>query len=102
LLGIPVVSHLHGFVSLPMERSRRRNLRHVQAFVSISRAVTESAVKAGIDRARIHEIANFVGRPPQSVPPVLPDEPAIGMFGRVTHWKGQKEFLRAALQVLQR
>jgi glycosyltransferase involved in cell wall biosynthesis len=102
LLGIAIVSHLHGFVPLPMERSRRRCFQHVKAFVSISRAVTESAVKAGIDRARIHEIPNFVERMPQPSPPAMPAELAVGIFGRVTHWKGQKEFLRAAMQVLPR
>ncbi|MGH8202863.1 MAG: glycosyltransferase [Steroidobacteraceae bacterium] len=100
ILGIPIVSHLHGFLYLPMERSRRRTLRHVDAFVSISRAVTESAVQAGVDRARIHEIPNFVERVPEASPPRMPTQLAIGIFGRVTHWKGQKEFLRAAMQVL--
>ncbi|HEV2268344.1 MAG TPA: glycosyltransferase [Steroidobacteraceae bacterium] len=100
LLGIPIVNHFHGFLYLPMERSRRRNFRHVEAFVSISRAVTESAVEAGVDRARIHEIPNFVERVPEPSPPPMPTELAIGIFGRVTHWKGQKEFLRAAMQVL--
>lgn len=102
LLGIAIVSHLHGFLYFPMEGSRRRTLRHVQAFVSISRAVTESAVKAGVDRARIHQIPNFVERVPNASPPPMPTEPAIGIFGRVAQWKGQKEFLRAALQVLPR
>ena len=100
LLRIAIVSHLHGFVYLPMERSRKRNFRHVKAFVSISRAVTESAVKAGVDQARIHEIPNFVECVPRTSPPPMPTDLAIGIFGRVTHWKGQKEFLRAAMQVL--
>lgn len=100
LLGIPVVNHFHGFLYPPMERSRRRNFRHVKAFVSISRAVTESAVLAGVDRRRIHEIPNFVERVPEPSPPPMPAELAIGIFGRVTQWKGQKEFLRAAMRVL--
>src|SRR5215469_2070105 len=100
LLGIPRVSHLHGFIYPPIDRSRKWTLRHVEAFVSISRAVTESAVKAGVDRARIHEIPNFVERAPDASPPPMPTELAIGIFGRVTHWKGQKEFLRAAMHVL--
>jgi len=102
LLSIAIVSHLHGFLYVPMERSRRRTLRHVNAFVSISRAVTESAVKAGVDPTRIHEIANFVERVPEVSPPPMPTELAIGIFGRVTHWKGQKEFLRAGMQILPR
>lgn len=100
LLGIAIVSHLHGFVHLPMERSRRKSFRHVKAFISISRAVTESAVKAGVDQARIHEIPNFVERVPKASPPPMPENPAIGIFGRVTQWKGQKQFLGAAMQVL--
>lgn len=100
LLGITIVNHLHGFLYLPMEGSRTRNFRHVKAFVSISRAVTESAVGAGVDRARIHEIPNFVERVPNASPPPMPTELAIGIFGRVTQWKGQKEFLRAAMLVL--
>src|SRR5579863_1560266 len=59
LLDISIVNHLHGFLYFPMERSRRRVIRHVKAFVSISRAVTESSVRAGVDPARIHEIPNF-------------------------------------------
>jgi len=102
LLGIAVVSHLHGFLYLPMERSRRRSIRHVEAFVSVSRAVTESAVRAGVDRTRIREIPNFVERVPNASPPPMPTDLAIGIFGRVTQWKGQKEFLRAAMHVLPR
>ena len=102
LLGIGIVSHLHGFLYFPMERSRRRSIRHVKAFVSISRAVTESAVRAGVDPARIHEIPNFVERVPQASPPPMPTALAIGIFGRVAAWKGQKEFLHAAMRVLPR
>jgi glycosyltransferase involved in cell wall biosynthesis len=102
LSGTAIVSHLHGFLYLPMERSRRSNFRHVKAFVSISRAVTESAVRAGVDRTRIHEIPNFVERVPAASPPPMPVELAIGIFGRVTHWKGQKEFLSAVMRVLPR
>lgn len=102
LLGIDIVSHLHGFLYVPMERSRRRSIRHVKAFISISRAVTESAVRAGVDPTRIHEIPNFVERVPEASPPPMPTELAIGIFGRVAQWKGQKEFLHAAMQVLPR
>lgn len=102
LLGIPIVYHLHGFVSHPLDGSGRRNFRHVKAFVSISQAVTDAAVRAGIDPARIHTIPNFVEQAPAEDPPPLPSEPAIGIFGRVTQWKGQKEFLRAAIEVLPR
>ena len=100
LLGIPIVYHLHGFVSPQMDRSGRRNFQKVDAFISISRVVTEAAVRAGIDRGRIHEIPNFVEQPPSGPPPPLPAMPVIGIFGRVTNWKGQKEFLRTAIQLL--
>lgn len=100
LLGIPIVYHLHGLVPSAMDGSGRRNFRHVKAFVSISRAVTESALRAGIERTRIHDIPNFVERIPEGSPPPLPTEPAIGIFGRVTQWKGQREFICAALEAL--
>lgn len=100
LLGITIVNHLHGFLAPPMERSRRSSFLHVKAFVSISRAVTESAILTGVDEARIHEIPNFVERVPDAAPPPMPDELAIGIFGRVTHWKGQREFLRSSMRVL--
>jgi glycosyltransferase involved in cell wall biosynthesis len=100
LLGIGVVSHLHGFLNFPMERSRKRSIRHVKAFVSISRAVTQSAVRAGVDPTRIREIPNFVERVPEVSPPPMPIELAIGIFGRVAQWKGHKEFLHAAMLVL--
>jgi glycosyltransferase involved in cell wall biosynthesis len=99
-LGIPVVYHLHGFISPQLDGSGRRSFRRVSSFVSISRGVTESAVRAGIDPARIHEIPNFVERMPDDLPPPLPTVPAIGIFGRIIPWKGQREFLNAALQVL--
>lgn len=102
ILGIPIVYHLHGHVPSAMDGSGRRNFRHVKAFVSISRSVTESALRAGIERARIHDIPNFVERIPDASPQPLPAEPTIGIFGRVTHWKGQKEFLKVALQLLQK
>ncbi len=102
LLGIAILSHLHGFLYPPLERSRRNNMRHIKVFVSISRAVTESAVHAGLDRARIREIPNFVEHVPQATPPSMPADLAVGIFGRVTHWKGQKEFLRAMMRVLPR
>ncbi len=99
-LGIPVIYHLHGFIPPDLDRSGRQSFRHVSAFVSISRAVTESAVRAGIDRARIHEIPNFVERTPEALPAPMPTAPAIGIFGRIIPWKGQREFLSAAMQVL--
>jgi len=99
-LGIPVIFHLHGLISPNLDRSGQRSFRRVRAFVSISRAVTESAVRAGIDRARIHEIPNFVERMPEAVPPPMPTAPAIGIFGRIIPWKGQREFLNAAMHVL--
>ena len=101
LLGIPIIYHLHGFVSPNMDGSGRRNFQRIAAFVSISHAVTQSAVVAGIDRDRIHEIPNFVEQLPDTPPTPLPAKPAIGIFGRVTNWKGHKEFLRAAAQVLE-
>ena len=100
LLGIPIIYHLHGFVPTQMDRSGRRNFREVKSFISISHVVTESAIRAGIDRGRIQEIPNFVEKMLEGPPPPLPAEPAIGIFGRVTSWKGQKEFLQAAIQVL--
>lgn len=100
LLRIPVVYHLHGFVPPQLDRSGRRSFRYVTAFVSISRVVTESAVRAGVEHARIHEIPNFVEQIPEAFPPPIPSAQAIGIFGRIIPWKGQKEFLRAAMHVL--
>lgn len=100
ILRLAIVNHFHGLLHPPMEGSRRRSFRHVDAFVSISRAVTEAAIRTGVDPTRIHEIPNFVEHVPQASPPPMPGQPAIGIFGRVTHWKGQKEFLRAAMRVL--
>lgn len=100
LLGIPIIYQLHGILPSPLDGSGRRNFRHVKAFISISQAVTESAVKAGLDRSTIHHIPNFVERAADRPPPSLPAVPAIGIFGRVNRWKGQKEFLTAAMQVM--
>ncbi len=100
VLGIPIVYHLHGFIASPMDGSGKRNFRHVSAFVSISRAVTESAIRAGIDRDQIHEITNFLERRPDGRPPPMPAAPAIGIFGRGTTLQGHLECLRAAMHVL--
>src|SRR5580698_3442422 len=101
-LGIPVVYHLHGLISPDLDRTGRRSFRHVSTFVSISRAVTESAVRAGIERTRIQEIPNFVERISESSPSPMPTAPAIGIFGRIIPWKGQREFLIAAMRLLPR
>ena len=100
LLRIPVVYHLHGLISPNLDRTGRRSFRHVTAFVSISRAVTESAVRAGIERTRIHEIPNFVECMSETPPSPMPTTLAIGIFGRIIPWKGQREFLSAAMHVL--
>ena len=102
MLRIPILYHLHGYLPNPLERSARRNLRHVEAFVSISKGVNDSAVRAGIEAQRIHNIPNFVEWPPAATPPPLPDKPVVGIFGRVIPWKGQKEFLQAAVTLLPR
>ena len=100
LLRIPIIYHLHGHVAGHLERSARRNFLHVKQFVSVSVDVTNSAIRAGIDPQLIRTIPNFVDRPPDSTPPPMPEKPVIGIFGRVTQWKGQKQFLLAMLKVL--
>ena len=72
LLGIPVIYQLHGVLPNPLDGSMRRDFRHVKVFVSITQAVTESAVRVGIDRARIHLIPNFAERVPDGAPPPFP------------------------------
>ncbi len=100
LLRIPIIYQLHGILPNTLDGSGRRNFRHVKAFVSISQAVTDSAVRAGLDPGTIRHIPNFVEQAPEQPPSPLPADPAIGIFGRVNRWKGQKEFLIAAMQVL--
>ena len=100
LLRLPIIYHLHGHVAGRLERSARRNFRHVKQFVSVSVDVTNSAIRAGIDPRRIQTIPNFVDQPPDTTPPPMPGKPIIGIFGRVTQWKGQKQFLQAVLKVL--
>ena len=100
LLAIPVIYQLHGVLPNPLDGSMRRDFRHVKVFVSITQAVTESAVRIGIDHARVRLIPNFAESAPAGPPSPLPADPAIGILGRVNHWKGQKEFLRATMRVL--
>jgi glycosyltransferase involved in cell wall biosynthesis len=100
LAGIPALYHLHGFLPPTLERSMKSSFRHVAAFISISQAVTEAAVLAGVERARIRNVLNFVERVPDPIPPAMPTSLTIGIFGRVIPWKGQKQFLHAALRVL--
>jgi glycosyltransferase involved in cell wall biosynthesis len=102
LLRIPMIYHLHGYLPNPLDGSARRSFRHVKAFVSISRGVSDAAVRAGVDAALIQTIPNFVERPPESTPPALPHTPVVGIFGRVIPWKGQKQFLQAAVTLMPR
>jgi len=106
--GVPCVVHMRGF---PSPKEVRRAAQRVRKIIAISRSIAQ-AVAAG-------------GFPAQDTPivwdPVDLDlfartateraavrarlglrnaDVAVGIFGRVVRWKGQLEFVRAALRVL--
>ncbi|NOT09699.1 MAG: glycosyltransferase family 4 protein, partial [Gemmatimonadales bacterium] len=108
VLRIPQIAFLRGYSA--MSRSQRYLFApKIGRFVTVSRYIAECAARDGIDPARI-----TVATPPAMLDPaaadavaaararhrLAPGDRVVGIFGRITPWKGQREFLHAAVLVL--
>lgn len=108
LLRARTVWHLHGMFDDFLDGTFGMGGR-TSAFISISKYISEAAVKVGIPRERIVEIPNPapVHARTQAVREhwlerfgLPPDAVVFAHVGRIVRWKGQLEFLRAFAEVV--
>ena len=109
-LGIPCVVHLRDFAD-PSHCIKKRVLDAVSCVITVSDAVGEGlqhTTAAGLPRVTIHDPVDLtaIDRAADARDAVRrrhdirPDEIAVGIFGRVIPWKGQREFLQAAIAAM--
>jgi len=107
-LGIPVVTTVHGFTgggwkNRCYEWLQRRAFRQCDAVVAVSRPLMERLARAGVPRARLHEVPNawYPTAPPldrtaaRLVLGLPRDAFVIGWVGRLTSEKGPDVLLDA-------
>jgi glycosyltransferase involved in cell wall biosynthesis len=111
-LGIPCIAHFRGFVegddtlSHLFPTSPHGTPPTVHCCIGISDSVTESVIAAGVPRDLIHTLHNPVSLDRFTTAASRrheirtryrfgENELVIGVFGRITPWKGQLEFLEA-------
>lgn len=109
ILGVPCVAHARGFQR--SGRLVRWMIGGVARHIAISRAVRENLLEIGISDERISLIHDAVDleefaepRDTKSVRQELGIPTAavtFGMLGRIVEWKGVKEFVSAAIRVLE-
>lgn len=104
------IAYLRGYTPLS-KIQRKLFMPSIDYFFSVSEFVRQLAIEDGVDKDKI-----VVATPPAIPEMVTPekltqlkkryklpdDETRIGIFGRIVTWKGQKEFILAAIEVLQR
>jgi glycosyltransferase involved in cell wall biosynthesis len=110
MFGRPYMGTLAGIKSTPYSRFQKMALKRMHRMVMISKVAHDAYVKCG----GREEIAIHVPNPCD--PKILPseeraairerfgigkDEKVFGIIGRIVSWKGQKEFARAAVRVLE-
>ena len=108
LLGVPCIAHLRDFVEVhPLTRLYARHIDH---HVAISGAIRDNLLALGVPEEKISVVHDAVDLE-RFTPDIdcsaqsrefglRPDQPRFGIFGRVVEWKGIREFLLAARQVL--
>lgn len=110
LLRARTVWHLHGMFDDFLEGTFGMGSR-TSAFISISKYISEAAVKVGIPRERIVEIPNPapVSSRTQTARDhwlekfQLPSDAVVfAHVGRIVRWKGQLEFLRAFAELVKK
>ena len=110
LAGIPCIVHLRGFLSWH-GLGRTATYRRVARTVTVSNAVATSLGSTSIPPWRIVtiydpvDIERFASVADQRNPTrarlgIEPGDVAVGIFGRVIAWKGQMEFVQAALKAM--
>lgn len=110
LLGVKQTVYIRGHVPLS-KIQRKLFLSAIGCFFSVSKYVRQDAIKDGIDPDKIVVVT----------PPAIPEavdsrkiaalrqryqikdaETTVGIFGRVLRWKGQKQLVYAAREVVKR
>lgn len=110
LLRAPCIAHLRDFEEVHFLTKFYGRL--IDRHIAISKAIRENLLQLGIPSERISIVHDGIELKP------LPDgdncgglfeefgltplNPRFGIFGRVTNWKGIREFLLAAQQVIRR
>lgn len=108
LLGVPCVAHHRDFEEIhPITRVYARLVDH---HVAISRAVRDNLLQLGVPPERItivHDALDPARFDPSSERAAVgaefglaPGQPVFGIFGRIAEWKGVREFLHGARQVI--
>jgi glycosyltransferase involved in cell wall biosynthesis len=109
LAGVPFVAHLRNMIPKPFGKIEKEFFRDAAAVICISRAVKDSACKAGAlsaeQRDRIwvipdaRDLSKYAHGDRARIRAELgigEDVPLIGMIARITPMKGQHIFLEAA------
>jgi glycosyltransferase involved in cell wall biosynthesis len=110
-LGIPSIAHLRGFIA-NREPIYMNALRSASVFIAISEAISKSIYPIGNSQTvtRIYDPVDIKlfdrvsGQEKESRRSLgLGDtDIAVGIFGRVIPWKGQREFVRACIEVMRK
>lgn len=104
---LPALCHVRGWEQ--WELWDRWLARSIRAFVCISQAVSRCLIAQGLRDVPIYVVYNGVDMAeiPTVAEPALfqalgldPTRPRVGMFGRLTAWKGHRVFLHALAQVV--
>ena len=109
-LRVPIVAHLRDFEEIhPVTRFYAGLIDH---HVAISAAIRDNLLELGVPAERISVVhdaidlgefaADLDAAPLQAEFGLEPGQPRFGIFGRVVDWKGIREFLLAARQVVDR
>jgi glycosyltransferase involved in cell wall biosynthesis len=110
LMGCPYMATMQGIKTSAFSASQRWALRRMPKFLMIS----EAAHRAYVEHGGSSEIAETLPNPCDPRPVdvtqhdeirrrygISNDEKVFACFGRVVHWKGQREFAQAAVRVLE-
>ena len=114
LIRRPLVWHLHDILSsehfAPLQRRLVTALANFSArrVIVVSNAARDAFVRNGGDPARVSVVYNGFGPTPSTLPGEaarirgalgVADAPLVGLFGRLTPWKGQHVLLRALAEL---
>lgn len=109
LLGVPCIVHTRGFPRF--SRLSSRAIGGVDRFIAVSTSVERQLLQNGVPSGCVSVIHDAVDMEQYSRPrdPMLvrdelgipPAARAFGLIGRIIGWKGVREFVRAAIRVLE-
>jgi glycosyltransferase involved in cell wall biosynthesis len=112
-VGIPTVVHVRGMMSVDGAKARRRFAdldAGIDHYVAISGAVADSIREVGVSAERVWIVHNAARPPAEDLDPsrvaearaewgIIPTDVVAAAFGRITDWKGQLDFVRAAERI---